>query len=80
MIILCAKYREFVNEVLKIYESRGKAIVEHKIILVAAVLITAVLLRELKNTEVRDERGYYILCKLGLQSNKMQKEPSKCKT
>nr|DAG05089.1 MAG TPA: hypothetical protein [Siphoviridae sp. ctuy39] len=28
---------------------------EHKIILVAAVLITAVLLRELKNTEVRDE-------------------------
>ncbi len=28
---------------------------EHKIILVATVLITAVLLRELKNTEVRDE-------------------------
>lgn len=28
---------------------------EHKIILVAAVLIMTVLLRELKNTEVRDE-------------------------
>ena len=28
---------------------------EHKIILVAAVFITAALLRELKNTEVRDE-------------------------
>ena len=28
---------------------------EHKIILVAAVLIMTALLRELKNTEVRDE-------------------------
>lgn len=28
---------------------------EHKIILVATVLIMTVLLRELKNTEVRDE-------------------------
>ena len=43
------------NEVLRIYESGGKAIVEHKIILVAAVLITAALIQELKNTEVRDE-------------------------
>lgn len=28
---------------------------EHKIILVAAVFITAALIQELKNTEVRDE-------------------------